>query len=139
MPWRKSPQSLIDTFLSVVPGPPAAQRQMFGFPAAFVNGNMFMGLFQEDMILRLPEDARAEFLAKPGAKIFEPMAGRPMREYVVVPPALIAERKDLSAWIARALAFGSALKPKAKPKTKTKKSVSKKSAKPKKATKTKGR
>jgi hypothetical protein len=32
---------------------------MFGFPAAFVNGNMFMGLFEESFILRLVGDRKA--------------------------------------------------------------------------------
>jgi len=46
MEWRKSPQHLIETFNSVVPGPPVVPRKMFGYPAAFVNGNLFMSLFQ---------------------------------------------------------------------------------------------
>jgi hypothetical protein len=55
---QKSPQELIDLFASVVPGPPVTQRNVFGYPAGFVNGNMFMGLFEDEMILRLPEDLR---------------------------------------------------------------------------------
>ena len=93
-------------------------RKMFGFPAAFVNGNMFMGLHQEDMVLRLPEEARTELLKTSGARIFEPMPGRPMKEYVVVPPSLLANQKKLASWVAKALDYGTALKPKAKSKTK---------------------
>ena len=114
MKRRKPSEELIKTFESVVPGPPAVPRQMFGFPAAFVNGNMFMGLHQEDMLLRLPEDSRAELLKVSGARIFEPMPGRPMREYVVVPPSLISDRKKLASWVAKALEYGSSLKPKEK-------------------------
>jgi hypothetical protein len=69
MKWQKSPQDLIDLFTSVMPGPPAVQRKMFGYPAGFISGNMFMGLFQNDMILRLPEVQREEFLKKDDAKI----------------------------------------------------------------------
>jgi hypothetical protein len=58
MKWQKSPQDLVDLFASVMPCPPAVQRKMFGYPAGFINGNMFMGLFQDDMILRLPEVQR---------------------------------------------------------------------------------
>jgi len=87
---------------------------MFGFPAAFINGNMFMGLHQEDMVLRLPDDARTELLRTTGARIFEPMPGRPMREYVVVPPALLKDRTKLSAWARRALEYSSSLPPKVK-------------------------
>jgi TfoX/Sxy family transcriptional regulator of competence genes len=130
MQWRKSPQQLIDLFVSVVPDPPAVQRKMFGYPAAFVNGNMFMSLFQDDMILRLPESLREEFLRVDGAKIFEPMADRPMREYIAVPPQVLADKKKLATWVSRALDYGASLKPKSrasKPKkagTKAKRPVS---------------
>src|SRR5215472_9884199 len=109
MQWRKSPQQLIDTFEAVVPAPPAALRKMFGYPAAFVNGNMFMGLFQEHMILRLAEADRSELLKLKDARIFEPMPGRRMHEYVVVPPALLASHDALRPWVARALQHGEGL------------------------------
>src|SRR6266581_8372512 len=112
MQWRKSPQDLIDLFSSVVPGPPVVQRKMFGYPAAFVNGNLFMSLFQDDMILRLPEGLREELLEVDGAKIFSPMPGRPMREYVAVPPGILANQKQLASWVSRALEYGASLKPK---------------------------
>jgi TfoX/Sxy family transcriptional regulator of competence genes len=114
MQWRKSPQDLIDLFNSVIPDPPTVQRKMFGYPAGFVNGNMFMSLFQDDMILRLPESLRDEFLKVDGAKIFEPMPGRPMREYVAVPPQVMADKKKLASWVSRALDYGTSLKPKSR-------------------------
>ena len=46
---------------------------MFGYPAGFINGNMFMGLFRNDMIARLPKTQREEFLKKESVKIIEPM------------------------------------------------------------------
>ena len=114
MQWRKSPQQLIDLFVTVIPDPPAVQRKMFGYPAAFVNGNLFMSLFQDDMILRLPESLREEFLKVDGAKSFEPMPGRPMREYVAVPPQIMADKKKLTTWVSRALDYGASLKPKSR-------------------------
>jgi TfoX/Sxy family transcriptional regulator of competence genes len=110
--WRKSPQQLIDSFETVAPSPPATLRKMFGYPAAFVNGNMFMGLFQEHMILRLAEADRTELLKVKEAKIFEPMPGRAMHEYVVVPAALVANHEELRQWVAKALRHGESLKPK---------------------------
>ena len=112
MKWRKAPQQLIDIFEAVAPSPLAKLRKMFGYPAAFVNGNMFMGLFQEHMILRLPEADRVELLKIKDAMIFEPMPGRPMREYVVVPPVLVASHKELGPWVKKALQYGETLKPK---------------------------
>jgi TfoX/Sxy family transcriptional regulator of competence genes len=121
--WTKSPPELVEVFEAVFPGPPAVARQMFGYPAGFVNGNMFMGLHQHNMVLRLPDGPRAELLAMEGAATFEPMAGRPMKEYVVVPAMLLAAPEDLEPWVAKALAHGASLpakaaKAKAKPKPK---------------------
>jgi TfoX/Sxy family transcriptional regulator of competence genes len=114
MRWRKSPQDLIDLFSSVMPGPPVVQRKMFGYPAGFVNGNLFMSLFQDDMILRLPENLREELLKVDGAKIFSPMPGRPMREYVAVPPLVMKNTKELASWVLGALEYGESLKPKSR-------------------------
>ena len=114
MKWRKSPQALIDMFESVLPGPPALQRKMFGYPAGFVNGNLFMGLFQDDLILRLPDSVREELLAANKAKLFEAMPGRPMREYVALPSPLTCNKKELADWVAKSFAYGASLAPKAK-------------------------
>lgn len=111
--WSKSPPALVAAFEAAIPGPPALARQMFGYPACFVHGNLFMSLFQDFMVLRLPDAPRAELLAMDGAHVFEPMAGRPMKEYVAVPPSLVADPAALEPWVARALAYAASLPPKA--------------------------
>ncbi len=113
--WAKSPPDLVDAFgreLSTMEG--AQRRQMFGYPAAFVNGNLFTSLHQAAWVVRLPEDARTELLAQPEARIFEPMAGRPMKEYVVVPAELIEQPELLRPWLQRSFAYVQSLPPKKK-------------------------
>src|SRR5260370_38250476 len=73
-----------------------------------------MRLFQDDLILRLPERLREELLKVDGAKIFSPMPGRPMREYVAVPPLIRANHKELASWVSRTLEHGESLKPKSR-------------------------
>jgi TfoX/Sxy family transcriptional regulator of competence genes len=124
--WRKSPPKLIATFEAVAPGPPAVHRKMFGYPAAFVNGNMFMGLFQEEMFLRLPEDVRAKIAKDDGWKRLEVMPGRPMGEYMVVPESLLDQEDRLRQWVTKSLLYGESLKPKTKSKPKAKKPAKKK-------------
>lgn len=85
---------------------------MFGYPCAFVNGQMFAGLHQENMVLRLSEEDRRQFLQLEGARIFEPMPGRMMREYVVVPPCVLERFSTLRQWGNRSLQFAQSLKPK---------------------------
>ena len=122
MAWQKSSPGLIETFQAVVPNlPEVERRQMFGYPCAFVNGNMFTGLHQEDMILRLDESDRTVLTAMPGGGIFEPMAGRKMREYAKVPPAILADRQALGEWVGRSYAFVVAMPPKVKKPRKAKK------------------
>jgi TfoX/Sxy family transcriptional regulator of competence genes len=120
MAWTKSPQSLIDLFDKSVPsGDGITRRKMFGYPAAFANGNLFIGLHQNDFIMRLSEQDRARFTAEFGERTFEPMKGRPMREYVRLPDALLGDARKRASWIKRSLGYAGTVVP--KPKTTTKK------------------
>jgi TfoX/Sxy family transcriptional regulator of competence genes len=119
MDWKKSPPELVAKFDELAPGSPVQKRQMFGYAACFVNGNLFMSLFQDRMVLRLPDEDREALLKLKGAEQFEPMPGRPMKEYVLVPASLVSSPKKLEPWIAKSLAYGASLKPK-KPKAKKK-------------------
>ena len=75
-------------FRSLLPDDPRVTiRPMFGNISAFVNGNMFAGLFGNDLFVRLSEENRKELLEKEGASLLEPMKGKPMKEYVVIPKA----------------------------------------------------
>lgn len=115
MAWRKSPQSLIDLFDGVVPDDPRlVRRKMFGYPAAFVNGNMCMGLHQDDFIVRLSPEDRDEIKDSHGAAAFEPMKGRPMREYISLPADILDNEDQLTGWIAKSFAFVAAKPPKEK-------------------------
>jgi TfoX/Sxy family transcriptional regulator of competence genes len=115
MAWTKSPQSLIDLFDKSVPsGTGISRRKMFGYPAAFANGNLFIGLHQNDFIMRLSENDRARFSAEYGERTFEPMKGRPMREYVRLPEELLADARKRASWIKRSLRYAEAIAPKSK-------------------------
>ncbi len=115
--WRKSPPELIALFDEILPdGPGIERRKMFGYPCAFVNGNMFTGLHQESMILRLSESDRQDAIDNLQAALFQPFGpGRmTMREYIAVPDAILGDRKALAAWVMKAVAYTSSLPPKTK-------------------------
>jgi len=81
---RPSEEAKAD-FTRLVPDEPVITlRPMFGNLSAFVNGNMFCGLFGEDLFVRLP-GAEIEALKKRGGRDFEPVAGHKMSGYVMVP------------------------------------------------------
>ena len=111
--------TLIDLFdMSVPSGPAISRRKMFGYPAAFANGNLFIGLHQDDFIMRLSEKDRARFTAEFGERTFEPMKGRPMREYVRLPKELLGDARKRASWIKRSLRYAETIAPKAKTSTK---------------------
>ena len=99
--WKKTPPEVVATFTKALPSSPnVTRRPMFGYASAFVNGNMFAGTFQDTIVVRLAKTDRAALLKLKGAAPFEPM-GHPMREYVVLPPSIIAKPTELGAWIER--------------------------------------
>ena len=110
--FRKSPPELVSRFdeLASLAGH-ADRKQMFGYPTCVLNGNMFMGLHEDSLILRLAGVDRAEFLSRYDAALFEPMPGRPMKEYVVVPPALAGD-DEVDDCVRLSLAYAEQLPPK---------------------------
>ncbi len=109
---QKSSPELIEAFKRAFPDDPRAeQRPMFGFPAGFVNGNHFGGLFEEEVVLRLSEADRNILIEQHGAEQFAPM-GRPMTGYLLAPRPIVEDPEQLRAWLDRALDYGASLPPK---------------------------
>lgn len=86
-----------------------ALRPMFGNLSAFVRGNMYMGVYGDDLFVRLSEGDRAELLSVEGAAVFEPIKGRQMKEYVVVPRSWAGYPSKIEPWAAKALEWSSSL------------------------------
>ena len=88
-------------------------RPMFGNVAAFVNGNLFSGLYGSNLFVRLSNDReRNDLLKVEDAKIFEPMKGRLMKEYVCVPREWLTQASLVTPWISRSLESTRKLPPK---------------------------
>lgn len=101
-----------ERFRSLVPEDPTIEiKPMFGNLGAFVNGNMFMGLFGSAIGLKLPEADRNELLAVEGAGPFGP-SERPMSGYVSMPGDF--DETTASEWVGRALAHMAQVPPKPK-------------------------
>ncbi len=123
MKMEKSPPELEQIFEAAFPDDPRAERRkMFGFPSGVVNGNMFGGLFERDVVLRLAEPDLALMVNDYGAGRFEPM-GKAMKGYVTVPPAIVQEPERLREWVQRAFEFAAALPAKEKKAPKAKKAA----------------
>lgn len=108
---EKPGPELVALFDCVLPDAPGVERKkMFGMPAAFVNGNMFLGAMGGILILRLPPDARAALLDL-GGEPFAPR-GPVMSEYVALPEKLLGDEEFVRAWAVRSAEFAGALPPK---------------------------
>jgi hypothetical protein len=113
--FTKSPPALVERFKAVLGRhPDVQQRQMFGFPAAFIGGNMVTSLFNDHWVVRLPDTDREKLLAIRGSGPFAPMAGREMKGFAIVPPSIVADDAALDGWLERAFANGRSLPPKKK-------------------------
>jgi len=112
--WKKSPADLVERFAAALPDHPAVVRKpMFGYPAAFANGNMVCGLFRDSVVVRLGKEGAASAVADGRAQQFTPMPGRAMTGYVLVPTAEANDTKALAAWLQEALDFTLSLPKKA--------------------------
>ncbi len=103
-----------ERFHRLVPDDPRLEaKPMFGNLGAFVNGNMFIGLFGAQIGVKLDEASLSEVMALEGAGPFGP-AERPMGGYVSLPPAIAEDPNEARPLVERALAHVGALPPKAK-------------------------
>jgi TfoX/Sxy family transcriptional regulator of competence genes len=110
MKWEKPKQPILDTFQSLIPvSREIEHKKMFGYPCCFIHGNMFIGVHNNHIVLRLSEEDREVFRKNEGAKVFEPMPGRPMREYSVMPETLLKNPKKTSDWIKKSIAYATSL------------------------------
>jgi hypothetical protein len=62
--------------------------QMFGMPVVKCGTKAAFGIWEDALVFKLTDEAaRERSLALDGAERFDPMGGRPMKEWVVVPAA----------------------------------------------------
>ena len=109
----KSSEAARDAFRGVVPDDERVTvRPMFGSVAAFVGGNMFMGLVSDELFVRVGEPDRVT-LTSAGGRALEVMPGRPMKEYVTLPDWQ-ARADVVREWGTKALDYALTLPPKKK-------------------------
>ena len=108
MPWEKTPTEILAAFDAAAPDDPRVERRpMFGYRALFLGGNMFAGTYQDKVVVRFGEERT--IAGATTAKTFEPMPGRPMKEYVVVPDVVVKSPAKLRAWVDKAHAYAKKL------------------------------
>ena len=100
------PQAAFDAVAEEVTATsPAVRGAMFGMPCLKQGGKAFAGYFKGGMVFKLSGAAHTRALALAGAHLFDPMGGRPMKEWVVVPAEheseWLALTRDAQAYVVR--------------------------------------
>jgi hypothetical protein len=82
----------------VAESPDVQLGQMMGMPCIKAGGKMVIGIWQEEMVFKLPDEAvRKQALALEGAHLFDPSEkGRAFKEWVQVPAAHMGEWPKLA-------------------------------------------
>jgi TfoX/Sxy family transcriptional regulator of competence genes len=121
MDWKKTPEKLVRFFEEKTAPIKCERRKMFGYPCCFMNGNMFVGTFGDDIVLRLGEPDRKKALAQnKDVAPFEPRPGRKMGEYVVVPERIRDDSALFDKLLKQSVEYARSLPPKQKRKVKGK-------------------
>ena len=113
--FEKSPPELVERFSAIlarVATPETTRRPMFGYPCAWVGGNMATGLFARTWWVRLAPERLAEVEAAGDGAAFEVMPGRPMKGYTAMSDAILAEDARVEAFVREALDYTATLPPK---------------------------
>jgi TfoX/Sxy family transcriptional regulator of competence genes len=78
--------------------PGVSERAMFGGLAFLVDGKMFVGISGSSLLARVGAERYDDALALPHVRQMD-FTGRPMRGYVYVDPAGLANDRDVQAWV----------------------------------------
>ena len=114
--WVKKDDALIERVDRLLSTAPVRRKNMFGSAAWFleVNDLMFAGAWGEGIMIRVGEKVASYLIEIGEAEPFDPMGGRPMREYVFLNGERIAEDDILLGWLDQASEFAEGLPPKTK-------------------------
>ena len=113
--WEKPSEDLINHLAAKLENVECERRKMFGQYAFFLNGNMFTGVFQSRIFLRLsPESKKESMVQHPEISHFEPRKGQIMKEYVAIPPEIVESEDIFSQLLDSSIDYVRGLAPKKK-------------------------
>jgi hypothetical protein len=106
MPYNEQIETRITKIISSWEN--TGQKKMFGGVCHLYNGNMFCGVYQDFLILRLGEENGKKALSLPHTRPFD-ITGRPMKGWVMVAQDGFQADHILAGWLNQARDFASSL------------------------------
>ncbi|MFW9967279.1 MAG: TfoX/Sxy family protein [Candidatus Thorarchaeota archaeon] len=106
MKWETPSKDLMDYLTAKLENVKYEKRKMFGQFALFLNGNMLTGVFESRIFLRFPQESKKEIMElHPEITHFEPRKGQIMKEYISIPPELVANDQLLAQLLDSSVAY----------------------------------
>jgi TfoX/Sxy family transcriptional regulator of competence genes len=106
MEWKKAPAELVDFLNEKMKDKNCDYKKMFGYPAYFFNGNMFVGVHGDKLFLRLSDADIAKIKREcKDVTAFEPVSGHVMKGYMVLPKSLYSDYKLFDEWLNKSIKY----------------------------------
>jgi hypothetical protein len=114
--WATKDEALIERIDGLLAAAPVRRKNMFGSSAWFLEATdmMFAGAWGEAIMVRVGAERTSALIEAGDAESFDPMGGKPMREYVLLNADRIAEDDVLLVWLEESSQFAAGLPPKKK-------------------------
>jgi TfoX/Sxy family transcriptional regulator of competence genes len=110
MEWKKASTELVDFIADKMKNVNCDYKKMFGYPAYFIQGNMFAGVHGDKLFLRLSDADMADIMKNCNeVTSFEPMPGHAMNGYVVLPKTIYSDNKLFTEWFDKSITYVSTL------------------------------
>ena len=106
MNWERPSEDLLQLLEDNLQGVDCEKKKMFGQYAFFMNGNMFCGVHQSNLFLRMAhEDLEVAMSQYPELSKFEPRKGMVMKEYVQAPREFVENLEHLRRLLKKSIEY----------------------------------
>jgi len=113
MSWERPSEALLQLLEDNLEGVACEMKKMFGQYAFFMNGNMFCGVHQSNLFLRMAHEDLEEAMSRyPELRKFEPREGMVMKEYLQAPPEFVENLEHLRRLLKKSIEYAHGLPPK---------------------------
>ncbi len=84
------------------------EKKMFGGLCFLVNGNMALGLVNDDLMIRVGPNSYEKLLAQPNVRKMD-FTGKPLKGFLYVGAKGTDSDKDLKKWVSKGIEFAMSL------------------------------
>lgn len=102
MPFDEVLANRVRKILAKIDG--VSEKKMFGGLCFLVNGNMALGLVNDDLMIRVGPESYEQMLAQPNVRIMD-FTGKPLKGFLYVGVKGTGSDKDLKKWVSKGIEF----------------------------------